>query len=40
MYDQTTLTTGMSMSGKMSVGMRAIATTPRITMSSAITTNV
>ena len=31
--DQTTLTTGMSMSGKMSVGMRDIETTPRTTMS-------
>src|SRR5579863_2033129 len=30
----------MSMSGKMSVGMRAIVSTPKSTMRSAITTNV
>jgi hypothetical protein len=38
--DQTTLATGMSTSGKMSVGMRAIETTPRTMMRRATTTNV
>ncbi len=32
--------TGMSMSGKMSVGIREIVTAPRMTMSTDITTNV
>src|SRR5580693_1583466 len=32
--------TGMSMSGKMSVGIRRIVTTPRMAMSIDITTNV
>ena len=40
LYVQTTLTTGMSMLGKMSVGVRRMAATPSITMSSAITMNV
>ncbi len=35
-----TLTTGMLMSGKMSAGMRTIATTPSNKMAKAMTTNV
>src|SRR5437764_8816125 len=35
-----TLTTGMSMAGKMSTGMVTIEATPRTAMSSASTTNV
>ena len=38
--DHTTLTTGMSTSGKMSVGIRDMETTPRTTMRRATTTNV
>src|SRR6266436_2357601 len=37
---QTTVTTGMSISGKISVGVFLIDATPRSKMSSAITTNV
>src|SRR4029077_12212985 len=39
-YCQTTVTTGMSISGKISVGVFLIAATPSNKMSSAITTNV
>src|SRR3954462_1179703 len=39
-YCQTMLTTGMSMLGKMSVGVRRMLATPSITMSSAMTMNV
>src|SRR5579871_2211203 len=39
-YDQTTLTTGISIWGKMSVGILAIATAPRTTIRIAITTKV
>ena len=39
-YCQTTEMTGMSTSGKMSVGIRRMATTPRSAISIAITTNV
>ena len=38
--DHTTLATGMSTSGKMSVGMRHIETRPSTTMRRATTTNV
>src|SRR5579871_2502534 len=39
-YDQITLTTGMSISGKMSVGMRTAASTPRMTITMDMTTKV
>ncbi len=39
-YDQTTLTTGTSMFGKMSVDMRVMLTAPSTTISKAATTNV
>jgi hypothetical protein len=39
-YCQTTLTTGMLISGKMSVDMRKMLTPPSTAISSAITTNV
>src|SRR5580700_5335341 len=39
-YVQMTETTGMSMLGKMSVGMRTMAMPPSATMSSAMTTKV
>ena len=39
-YCQTTATTGMSISGKMSVDMRRIVTTPKSTIKTAITTKV
>ena len=39
-YDQITLTTGILISGKMSVGMRKIASTPRITITMDMTTKV
>ena len=39
-YVQTTLTTGMSMFGKMSVGVRRMLATPSITIRTAITMNV
>ena len=39
-YCQMTLTTGISISGKISVGMRMQATTPRITIISDMMTNV
>ncbi len=39
-YCQMTVTTGMSISGKMSTGIRRAATTLMTTMSIAITTNV
>jgi hypothetical protein len=35
-----TLTTGMSISGKMSVGMRKVARTPRMTIIMDMTTKV
>ena len=38
--DQMTLTTGMLTSGKMSVGVRTMATAPSSTMSSTTNTNV
>jgi len=38
--DQMTLTTGMSTSGKMSVGVRTIVTAPNSTISTATITNV
>jgi hypothetical protein len=40
LYVQTTLTTGMSMYGKMSTGIVIIAATPRMAMSIATTTKV
>ncbi|VWC33255.1 hypothetical protein BSE24067_06531 [Burkholderia seminalis] len=40
LYDQTMLTTGMSMFGKMSVGVRSSASGPAMKISSASTTNV
>src|SRR6267143_5704127 len=40
LYCQTTVTTGMSISGKMSVGVFLMDATPSNKMSSAITTNV
>src|SRR4029077_15135317 len=39
-YCQTTVTTGMSISGKISVGVFLIDTTPSSNIKSAITTNV
>ena len=39
-YVQTTLTTGMSIYGKMSTGMLMIALAPRMAISTAITTKV
>jgi hypothetical protein len=39
-YCQTTEMTGMSTSGKMSVGIRKMATSPRRTIAIAITTKV
>src|ERR1017187_2257570 len=39
-YDQMTLTTGISISGKMSVGMRKVASTPRMTIIMDMTTKV
>ena len=39
-YVQTTLTTGMSMYGKMSTGMVIMAPTPRMAIRSATTTKV
>ena len=39
-YCQTTLTTGMSMFGKMSVAMREMDTAPSTAISTATTTNV
>src|ERR1039458_7518682 len=38
--DQMTLTTGISISGKMSVGMRKVARTPRMTIIMDMTTKV
>ena len=38
--DQITLTTGMSMTGKISVGMRLMVTTPSSNRARAATTNV
>src|SRR5947209_20507926 len=40
LYVQTTLMTGMSIFGKMSVGVVLADSTPRMTITSAITTNV
>src|SRR5271154_6070262 len=40
LYDQTTLTTGMLMFGKISVGVRMIASGPRMNKSTATTMNV
>ena len=40
LYVHTTATTGMPMFGKMSVGVRTAAVTPKMTISIAITTNV
>jgi hypothetical protein len=39
-YDQIIETTGMSMSGKMSVGVRVIVVTPNRSIMSAMTINV
>lgn len=39
-YVQMTATTGISISGKISVGIRWMVTVPMMAMSSAITTNV
>ena len=39
-YCHTTEITGMSISGRMSVGMRRMVTAPRSTMSMAMTTKV
>ena len=39
-YDQMMLTTGTSITGKMSVGVRKIVSTPRSAMNRAMTTNV
>jgi hypothetical protein len=40
LYVQTMLTTGMSMLGKISVGVRSIASGPTIKINTARTTNV
>src|ERR1017187_9780934 len=39
-YDQMTLTTGILISGKISVGMRKVASTPRMTIIMDMTTKV
>ena len=40
LYDQITLTTGISMMGKMSLRAETMATTPSTSISTAITTTV